>query len=89
MKLLFIYALVTPVDDDKIIDQLCCAEADNEIGCNLCSTATTSKAAEGQQFFRRLHGGTSRAVQLKAHTELITWLMTCWRDVTSRTHTIC
>ncbi|GAX08771.1 glutamate-cysteine ligase [Secundilactobacillus silagincola] len=68
MKLLFIYALVTPVDDDKIIDQLKQAEADNEQVALEEPTQATFKAAEGQQFFRQLR---ELAVQLKAHTELI------------------
>jgi hypothetical protein len=68
MKLLFIYALVTPVDDAKITDQLKQAEIDNERVALEKPDQATFKAAEGQRFFHQLHG---LAVQLKAHTELI------------------
>lgn len=68
MKLLFIYALVTPVDDDQIVNQLRQAELDNERVALEEPSEATFKAAEGQAFFNQLH---QLAVELKAHTELI------------------
>ncbi|GAW99180.1 gamma-glutamylcysteine synthetase [Secundilactobacillus mixtipabuli] len=68
MKLLFIDALVTPVDDDQIVNQLEQAQEDNERVALESPSQVTFKAAEGQRFFNRLH---ELAVSLNAHTELI------------------
>ncbi|MFC6255155.1 gamma-glutamylcysteine synthetase [Secundilactobacillus hailunensis] len=68
MKLLFIYALVTPVDDERIVAKLEQAEQDNERVALEEPTQPTFKATEGQHFFKQLH---DLAVELKAHSELI------------------
>lgn len=66
MKLLALYALVTPVDDDRIEAQLRQAEMDNERVALEDPLKPTFKAAEGQQLFTDLH---DLAVQLNAHSE--------------------
>lgn len=68
MKLLFIYALVTPVDDEQIASQLKQAEVDNEQVALEEPSQATFKAAEGRRVFHQLH---ELAVGLNAHTELI------------------
>lgn len=68
MKLLFIYALVTPVDEERITGQLKQAEADNERVALEEPSQATFKAAEGQRLFHQLH---ELAEDLNAHTELI------------------
>ncbi|GAX03796.1 glutamate-cysteine ligase [Secundilactobacillus pentosiphilus] len=68
MKLLFVYALVTPVDESQIADQLKQAEADNEQVALEEPSHATFKVAEGKRVFQQLH---ELAVKLNAHTELI------------------
>lgn len=68
LKLFFIQALVTPVDDDTVAAKLQQAEMDNERVALENPTEATFKAAEGQEIFNRLH---ALANQLNAHSEQI------------------
>lgn len=68
MKLLFLYALVTPVDQNTIVSKLKQAAKDNEMVALEDPTQPTFKQAEGQQVFAQLH---QLATTLNAHSEQI------------------